>query len=659
LDDERAAALHATASKPGTLLTADDDVVDEASGFLVHDIQKGEDEIIIPGTATETDRKQGKEGKVADQRAAMGLVDMDDDTKSVEEFSMQQKMYSFEIRGDTVEEVRRACDKDLHFPMLEEYDFRKDTASANLPIKARPSTQIRPYQEKSLAKMFGNGRARSGIIVLPCGAGKTLVGITAALTVKKSTLVLCTTGVAVDQWKRQFKLWTNLEDQFICKFTSSTKDKFSTDSLVVITTYSMMAFQGRRGVKSEHCLNFIKSHEWGLILLDEVHVAPAKMFRKCMSMTHSRCKLGLTATLVREDNLVDDLYFLIGPKLYEANWLDLQRDGHIATVKCIEIWCEMTAEFYATYLEPGLNHRKRKALYTMNPNKFKATQMLINFHEARGDKVLVFSDSIMALKMYARKLGKPYIFGQTSDQERLEWLERFQKDPTVNTLFLSSIGDNSIDLPDVNVIIQISSHFASRRQEAQRLGRILRPKAKSGRYNAYFYTLVSRDTTEMVYATKRQRFLVDQGYAFQVVKEMPSTPEQDAKLLLNSKQEQHDLLCEVMAAEDDEKSEKDTGDRTDITELPDGKSKKKQKTAPAAKAAVTNSSNSASAVRRRGNMTELSGADEATYAEYNREPAVPDGSAADIKPAKKGPKSSLFKARNDEIRKAKKASNKM
>jgi len=170
-------------------------------------------------------------------------------------------------------------------------------------------------------------------------------------TVRKSVLVFATTGVAVHQWKNQIKQWTTLEEKYIRVFTSQYKDPIVTDACVVITTYSMVSYSGKdRAPKTQAVLDFIQNHQWGLIVLDEVQVAPARMFRRCVSNTHSFCKLGLTATLVREDNLIDDLYFLIGPKLYEANWLSLQQAGYIATVQCIEVWCPMTAPFYEAYL---------------------------------------------------------------------------------------------------------------------------------------------------------------------------------------------------------------------------------------------------------------------------------------------------------------------
>jgi DNA excision repair protein ERCC-3 len=175
--------------------------------------------------------------------------------------------------------------------------------------------------------MFGHGRARSGIIVLPCGAGKTLVGITATCTVKKSTMVLCTSAVAVEQWRHQFALWTNIDvNKYVSRFTSDTKEGMLSDqeAIIVITTYTMVAFGGERSKESESIMRQLRNREWGLLVLDEVHVVPAHMFRKVLTVAAAHCKLGLTATLVREDQKIGDLNFLIGPKLYEANWLDLQ-----------------------------------------------------------------------------------------------------------------------------------------------------------------------------------------------------------------------------------------------------------------------------------------------------------------------------------------------
>ena len=243
----------------------------------------------------------------------------------------------------------------------------------------------------------------------------------------------------------------------------------------------------------------------------------------------------VAATLVREDDRITDLNYLIGPKLYEANWMDLAAKGHIANVQCAEVWCPMTPEFYKEYLR--VSSRKKLLLHCMNPIKFQSCQYLIEFHENRGDKIIVFSDNVYALEVrhsvhtllaachhladavstfpssqtYAIKLGKPFIHGATSQIERVRILDRFQNDPAVSTIFLSKVGDTSIDLPEATCLIQVSSHFGSRRQEAQRLGRILRAKRRNDEgFNAFFYSLVSQDTTEMFYSTKRQQFLIDQ-----------------------------------------------------------------------------------------------------------------------------------------------------
>jgi DNA excision repair protein ERCC-3 len=256
--------------------------------------------------------------------------------------------------------------------------------------------------------------------------------------------------------------------------------------------------------------------------------------------------------LLREDDLIEDLFFLIGPKLYEANWLSLQKQGYLATVQCVEVRCPMTPEFYSEYL--ATTSKKQQLLYVMNPNKFRACQYLIDWHEKRGDKILVFSDIIYSLEKYAKDLKKPFLCGSTSERERLDLLAHLQVDDNFNTLFISKVGDTSIDLPDVNVIIQISSHFSSRRQEAQRLGRILRPKSSSSsRFNAFFYTLISEDTKEVRYATKRQSFLVDQGYSFQAITYNSLVAENDTRgLMYGSREEQLRLLAKIQASEDKE-----------------------------------------------------------------------------------------------------------
>jgi len=519
----------------------------------------------------------------------------------------ESELHSFEINPSQVEHVKARClPGGLNYPMLEEYDFRNDRVNPDLPFELKPGTHIRPYQEKSLSKMFGNGRARSGIIVLPCGAGKSLTGISAAVRVRKSVLCLCTNAVSVDQWRYQFKLWTTISDDAITRFTANEKELFATEAGVLVTTYNMIAFNGRRSEEARRVLEQIQSREWGLMLLDEVHVVPAAMFRKVIGITKAHCKLGLTATLVREDELIDDLNFLIGPKLYEANWLDLQRNGYIANVQCAEVWCPMTAEFYREYLRPE-NAVRRQALYVMNPTKFQVCQFLMTYHEqTRNDKVIVFSDNIFALKEYAVRLKRPFIYGETTHAERTQIIEKFKHSSQINTIFLSKVGDNSIDIPEANVIIQISSHAGSRRQEAQRLGRILRPKARpahlgppgADEHNAFFYSLVSTDTVEMYYSAKRQQFLIDQGYAFKVVTGLLEGQDR-SQLEFADQKGQLDLLSKVLTA-----GEKEAGEE----QLPEDDDDVTRNQRPGA-------------TRTAGAMSALSGATGMAYIEYGRQGA--------------------------------------
>lgn len=533
-----------------------------------------------PSTSRVTD-PQGKSDIPTD------LFDFYEQMDKDEEEEEETQTVSFEVKQEMIEELQKRCIH-LEYPLLAEYDFRNDSVNPDINIDLKPTAVLRPYQEKSLRKMFGNGRARSGVIVLPCGAGKSLVGVTAACTVRKRCLVLGNSAVSVEQWKAQFKMWSTIDDSQICRFTSDAKDK-PIGCSIAISTYSMLGHTTKRSWEAERVMEWLKTQEWGLMILDEVHTIPAKMFRRVLTIVQAHCKLGLTATLVREDDKIVDLNFLIGPKLYEANWMELQNSGYIAKVQCAEVWCPMSPEFYREYV--AIKTKKRILLYTMNPNKFRACQFLIKFHERRNDKIIVFADNVFALKEYAIRLNKPYIYGPTSQGERMQILQNFKHNPKINTIFISKVGDTSFDLPEANVLIQISSHGGSRRQEAQRLGRVLR--AKKGmvaeEYNAFFYSLVSQDTQEMAYSTKRQRFLVDQGYSFKVITKLAGMEEED--LAFSTKEEQQQLLQKVLAATDlDAEEEVVAGEF---------------------------GSKSSQVSRRFGTMSSMSGADDTVYMEYH------------------------------------------
>lgn len=489
------------------------------------------------------------EGDATDANSAIpeDITKFYDKIDNEEEEEVNLETVSFEVDQEKIETIQKRC-IEIDHPLLAEYDFRNDTINKDINIDLKPAAVLRPYQEKSLRKMFGNGRARSGVIVLPCGAGKSLVGVTACCTVRKRALILCNSGVSVEQWKQQFKMWSTADDSIICRFTSEAKDK-PMGCGVLITTYSMITHTQKRSWEAEQTMKWLQEQEWGIMVLDEVHTIPAKMFRRVLTIVQSHCKLGLTATLLREDDKIADLNFLIGPKLYEANWLELQKNGYIARVQCAEVWCPMTAEFYREYLTTKTS--KKMLLYVMNPSKFRMCQFLIHYHERRGDKTIVFSDNVFALKHYAIKMNKPYIYGPTLQNERIQILQNFKFNPKVNTIFVSKVADTSFDLPEANVLIQISSHGGSRRQEAQRLGRILRAKKGSfaEEYNAFFYTLVSQDTLEMGYSRKRQRFLVNQGYSYKVITHLAGMDE-DPNLFYKTREEQGQLLQLVLAASD-------------------------------------------------------------------------------------------------------------
>uniref|UniRef100_H3B4J9 General transcription and DNA repair factor IIH helicase/translocase subunit XPB n=1 Tax=Latimeria chalumnae TaxID=7897 RepID=H3B4J9_LATCH len=544
-----------------------------------------------PSTSQGTDSSQTKPDVPAD------IFDFYEQMDKDEEEEEETQTVSFEVKQEMIEELQKRCIQ-LDYPLLAEYDFRNDTVNPDINIDLKPTAVLRPYQEKSLRKMFGNGRARSGVIVLPCGAGKSLVGVTAACTVRKRCLVLGNSAVSVEQWKAQFKMWSTIDDSQICRFTSDAKDK-PIGCSIAISTYSMLGHTTKRSWEAERVMEWMKSQEWGLMILDEVHTIPAKMFRRVLTIVQAHCKLGLTATLVREDDKIVDLNFLIGPKLYEANWMELQNNGYIAKVQCAEVWCPMTPEFYREYV--AIKTKKRILMYTMNPNKFRACQFLIKFHERRNDKIIVFADNVFALKEYAIKLNKPYIYGPTSQGERMQILQNFKHNPKINTIFISKVNVLISQAPLARQLIGYIKHGVNQLQKAAwnnhvpffRLGRFSNALHLVGmvaeEYNAYFYSLVSQDTQEMAYSTKRQRFLVDQGYSFKVITKLAGMEDED--LAFCTKDEQQQLLQKVLAASDLDAEE----------EMVPGE---------------FGSKSSTQLTRRFGTMSSMSGADDTAYMEY-------------------------------------------
>eukprot|EP00051_Salpingoeca_urceolata_P029167 m.489121 g.489121 ORF g.489121 m.489121 type:complete len:797 (+) comp26400_c0_seq1:233-2623(+) len=533
----------------------------------------------------------GKDAPVPDDIANFhAAIDEDDDADD------DLGTVSFEIGRDHVQKVQLQCTR-LNYPLSAEYDFRKDSQIPNIDMDLKPTCVLRPYQEKSLRKMFGNGRARSGIIVLPCGAGKTLTGVTAACTIKKRAIVLCTSKVAVEQWKAEFVRWCNMDDSIVTSFTADSQSQ-PVPNGIVICTYSMLAHSGKRAERAQRIIDYLQSREWGVMICDEVQTVPADKFQLLLTKIGAHCKLGLTATLVREDDKIKMLNWLIGPKLYEANWIDLQNAGYIARVRCCEVWCPMSPAFFKEYLNPDHDDILRRHLYVTNPNKFQACEFLMKAHEKAGDKVIIFSDDVFALRTLADRLDRPYIDGPTAQSRRVQIINRFKRDPNSRTLFCSKVADNSFDMPDANVLIQISSHGASRMQEAQRLGRILRAKKGSRlnphEYNAFFYSLVSQDTKEMMFATGRQRFLVNQGYSYQVITHLEGLDKR--KLCYGTVEEEQQLLCTVLSNKSTELDVLEVSDEPEVA------------------------ADWGSTTRRMGSMAAWSGADTHVYRERRAQP---------------------------------------
>ncbi len=365
---------------------------------------------------------------------------------------------------------------------------------------------VREYQRQAAESFYASGSARggSGVIVLPCGAGKTIVGLAAMEKVGQTTLVLTTSLTSVKQWRREISDKTNLRPDEIAEYTGERKST----GPVTLTTYQILTWRLDRGSEFPH-LELFRARSWGLIIYDEVHLLPAPVFRATADL-QARRRLGLTATLVREDNREGDVFALIGPKRFDVPWRDLERQHWIANATCVEKRIPMTRERRMEYALA--NRRAQFRIAAENPAKMdRVRQLLEQYQEGR---VLVIGEYIAQLKAIAKEIGAPLVTGRIAQSEREQTYERFRRGE-LHCIVLSKVGNFAIDLPDADVLIQVSGMFGSRQEEAQRLGRILRPKA-DGRA-AHFFSLVSRDTREEEFAHHRKLFLTEQGYNYQIV----------------------------------------------------------------------------------------------------------------------------------------------
>ena len=368
---------------------------------------------------------------------------------------------------------------------------------------------LRKYQKESVDAFYagGSNQGGSGVVVLPCGAGKTVVAIGAICTVKSHTLVLTTNTVALRQWKQELLDKTDLKEEEVGEYSGDSKEIRP----VTLATYQVLTYRKSKDSPFIHFDLFDKG-SWGLIVYDEVHLLPAPVFRATASL-QARRRLGLTATLVREDAREDDVFSLIGPKKYDVPWKVLEKQGWIAQALCTEVRVAMPHE--ARYEYAIATKRNKFRIASTNMSKIRVAEMLVERH--RNDNVLIIGQFLDQLKVLSDHFRAPIITGRTPTGER-ERLYKAFREGEEKLLIVSKVANFAIDLPDASVAIQVSGTFGSRQEEAQRLGRILRPKSDAN-VVARFYSLVSRDTCDQDFSVKRQLFLTEQGYRYEIISE--------------------------------------------------------------------------------------------------------------------------------------------
>lgn len=364
---------------------------------------------------------------------------------------------------------------------------------------------FRDYQIQAIDSFHGDGlyEGGSGVIVLPCGAGKTMVGLGAMARLGMKTLILCTNITALRQWKAEILDKSSLTEDMVAEYSGESK----AIKPVTLATYQILTWRRSKSDELVHFALFDRK-EWGLIIYDEVHLLPAPIFRS-VAQLQARRRLGLTATLVREDGKQGDVFALIGPKRFDMPWKDLEHQGWIAAAQCTEIRVAMSDDDRLRYAVA--DDREKFRLASTNARKGPAVEEVMQRHE--GERVLILGMYLDQLNWMAHKWKLPLITGSTPQAKRDELFQQF-REGKIRAMAISKVGNFSVDLPDASVAIQISGTWGSRQEEAQRLGRILRPKEGGNR--AWFYTLVSRDTAEQTMAEKRQLFLTEQGYSYRI-----------------------------------------------------------------------------------------------------------------------------------------------
>jgi len=435
---------------------------------------------------------------VASRQLARYLTPLSDEDEPVKRFRL-----SLLHRGTIKQELLK-----LGWPVQDEAPMR-DGESLDLSLRKRASNErelvIRDYQLNAAAALVGDRRPGTGFgtIVLPCGAGKTVVGMVVMSMLKTSTLILTTNVVAVHQWIRELRDKTLVDPDLIGEYTGDTKQIRP----ITVATYQILTWRADRESDFPH-FRIFRQRDWGLIIYDEVHLLPAPVFRVTAELQVIR-RLGLTATLVREDGCEGDVFSLVGPKRYDVPWKELEEQGWIASALCTEVRLELVGALEIEYAVAS--QRRKYRIASENPAKMSAVRSLVAEHAGEG--VLVIGQYISQLEAIAKDLNAPLITGKTVNSEREVLYEGFRSGATP-TLVVSKVANFAIDLPDASVAIQVSGSFGSRQEEAQRLGRILRPKER----NSHFYTLVTARTVEEEFAANRQKFLTEQGYEYDIVR---------------------------------------------------------------------------------------------------------------------------------------------
>lgn len=365
------------------------------------------------------------------------------------------------------------------------------------------SCKLRDYQENAVKSLLGDLGPGTGYgtIVMPCGSGKTVVGMKIMEALQTRTLILCPNVVAVHQWINEIKSKTNLSDDMIGEYSGERKEIRP----ITVCTYQVLTYRANKDGDFEH-MKVIEAGNWGLVIYDEVHMLPAPVF-KITAELQSVYRAGLTATLIREDGKEDDVFSLVGPKRFDIPWTDLSQKGWIASAYCVEVRVPLKEDLALPYAIA--NRREKYKLASTNDAKNSVVDSLLEKH--KGESIIIIGQYLDQLKDLQKRLGFPMITGSTSNSKRDELYSRF-KEGLDKVIIVSKVANFAIDLPDASVAIQISGTFGSRQEEAQRLGRILRPK----RNPCFFYSLVSKYTVEEEFSANRQKFLVEQGYHYVV-----------------------------------------------------------------------------------------------------------------------------------------------